>query len=155
MSCFVMNERNLAGVARFIYRLMNVNDNIWHGFSSDFKQTFSVIVFNDMCRDEKHSEEYLRNNFEEHIYTMLYLYNLKSYSTRYKEVYEEDFVPTFNPKDMSPFQFLKSLDCWLYQSMDDDGVYESEFYKILEKISNIYTKWTFNHLPEYQNAEWG
>ena len=86
---------------------------------------------------------------------MLYLYNLKSYSTRYKEVYEEDFVPTFNPKDMSPFQFLKSLDCWLYQSADDDGVYESEFYKILKEISDIYTKWTFMRLPEYENAVWG
>ena len=155
MSCFVMNERNLAGIARFIYRLMNVNDNVWYGFSSDFKQTFSVIVFNDMCRDEKHSEEYLRNNYEEHIYTMLYLYNLKSYSTRYKEVYEEDFVPTFSPKGMNGFQFLKSLNCWLYQSMDDDGVYESEFYKALKEISTVYMKYMFNHLPEYQNAEWG
>ena len=86
---------------------------------------------------------------------MLYLYNLKSYSTRYKEVYEEDFVPTFSPKDMSDIQFVKSLQCWLYQSMDDENVLHSEFYKLLEDISNTYMKYLFMHTKEYENAVWG
>lgn len=142
MSCFIMNERTLASMARRLTGLMNVNDNVWRGFSGNFKELF----WNSLNR---------KLPSEEVVYNMLYLNNLRAYCTRYDEVYEEDFIPRFNPHDMSDIQFVKSLQCWLYQSMDDENVLHSEFYKLLEGIANTCMKHLFMHTKEYEEAVWG
>ena len=156
MSCFVMNEGSLSSLAYTLGWLMNEYSSVYHGFSSDFKAEFKTVVFNKVVRDEGHSVAYAEKHYEEEIYKLLYSLNLKAYNARYKE--EGEFIPDFvksAPRFTNNFQIVKTMQCWLYQCDETDDVTESDFYKIIETVVNIYMKYVFMHLPQYESAVWG
>lgn len=156
MSCFVMDKGSLSSLAYTLRWLMNEYSSKYCGFSSDFKAEFKAIVFNKVIRNEGHSVEYAENHYEEEIYKLLYSLNLKAYNARYKE--KGEFIPDFvesAPRFTNNFQIIKTMQCWLYQCNETDDVTESDFYKIIETVVNIYMKYVFMHLPQYEFAVWG
>lgn len=79
--------------------------------------------------------------------------NQKSVNQRYSTK-EKPFIFEYEDKKSSDvFQFLKSVECLLYQSCEGDCE-EKEEYKFLTKLRDVLKNKIINDIEEYNKAKW-
>lgn len=103
----------------------------------------------DLAMNNKEFAE-LRNRFGTH----LLMLNGEAVYCRYGEESRETYEYEFSHVTVSKFQFLKSLQCYLYQCMEGP-IPETSLYKALEKIVDLLKGQIIDELPGYQEAVWG
>jgi hypothetical protein len=64
------------------------------------------------------------------------------------------FVPVKGTPFQKDIEFLKTLDCYLYQSCEGRAV-ETPLFSYLEHVKHLLERRIVRDLPEYQDAEWG
>jgi hypothetical protein len=82
--------------------------------------------------------------------------NVEAVNHRYAHNGEQP-VPAFREGpagEVTDWQVLKSLDCYLYQCSEGD-IPKSEFYKAVTNFRNALRAALVSQLPEYEAAKWG
>ena len=79
--------------------------------------------------------------------------NVYAVNGRYKEINSwEDFE--FAPEyDVTRYQALKSIQCWLYQCSEIDAD-ERPVFKFIEEVKNSLMRDIIEDIPEYKNTSW-
>ena len=160
MSCYIMHDRALSGLAKAIDTVENAGFD-YCGFSGgSWELSRALYPFR---------KEY--GNTPTAIFKALADLNARAYAGRYKEpvdlgafVYDPaapeylhpiqhdaEHIPIFTPEH---YQLLKSLDCYLYQT-NEDATRQTDLYKGLQEIRQSLAAAIITNRPEYRAATWG
>lgn len=157
MSCFIMEPRALAALARGMESVLNSGYN-FAGFEAP--ATLSEALEN--CRDNYGFFE------EKRIFTALYDLNMTAYAGRYKEETEPapewpDNVPRlltrpayngyWNP-GADFWKYYKLLDCLIYQTTED-ATHKHALYTALCDFSRVFAAYLVRNSAAYDGAGWG
>jgi hypothetical protein len=90
---------------------------------------------------------------------ILYRLNVRAVNERYGDTTDETTTKAMIKescvlKDVSVFQFLKSLECLHYQ-MSEGDVPKTKEYKLVEGLIESVKTAVINRIPEYNAANWG
>jgi hypothetical protein len=82
--------------------------------------------------------------------------NLLALGKRYGDELNEEEINNyeFNFKDSSKIQFIKNLQCFLYQCSEGD-IINTKLFKDLRKVEIALINDYINDLEEYKTAKWG
>lgn len=157
MSCFVMEPRAIAALARGLESILDIGYN-YAGFEAP------ATLYNALedCRDRYGYFE------EKRIFTALYNLNMAAYAGRYKVEAEPapewpDNVPYLlaRPAYNGYYQpgadfwkYYKLLDCLIYQT-SEDATYNNALYKALLDFSRVLAAYLVRNCAAYDAAEWG
>ena len=157
MSCFIMETRAIAALAKGMEAVLN------SGYTfAGFEAPATLAEALENCRDKYGFYE------EKHIFTALYDLNAAAYAGRYKENAEPapnwpDNVPRlltrpvyngyYNP-GADFWKYYKLLDCMIYQTCED-ATCNNALYKALVDFSRVLAAYLVRNCAAYDNAEWG
>lgn len=157
MSCFVMEPRALAALARGLEPVLNSGYN-FAGFEAPAKLAEAL----QDCRDAYGYYE------EKKIFTALYDLNMAAYAGRYEEEAEPapewpDNVPRllkrpayngYYKPGADFWKYYKLLDCLNYQ-VCEDATYNHALTKGLIDFSHVLAAYLASNCAAYENAKWG
>jgi len=146
MSAWMVSNETLSNIANLIdtYRVTGFN-----GFGYDMPDGLMRIVGSKSTKQ---------------IFEMLVNMNKEALKARYPQSYAEMIGETiFDSKSniyrtqyaglTYHFQFLKSLQCYLYQCYEGN-IPDCDLYKELTNLKHTLQSYIISKMPEYQAAEW-
>lgn len=157
MSCFIMETRAIAALARGMETILNSG----YAFAG-FEAPAALAEALEDCRDKYGYYE------EKRIFTALYDLNAAAFAGRYKEEQEPapewpDNVPRLltRPAYNGYYQpgadfwkYYKLLDCLIYQT-SEDATRDNALYKALLGFSRVLAAYLVRNCAAYDAAEWG
>lgn len=157
MSCFVMEPRAIAALARGLESVLTSGYNY-----AGFEAPATLAEALEDCRDKYGFYE------EEHIFTALYNLNMSAFVGRYKENFESapDWPekvprllkrPAYNgywQPGADYWKYYKLLDCFIYQT-SEDATRDNALYKALLDFSRVLAAYLVRNCAAYDAAEWG
>lgn len=157
MSCFVMEPRAIAALARGMETILNIGYT-FAGFTAPTTLAVALLP----CRDKYDFYD------EKQIFKMLYDLNEAAYAGRYKEEpspapdWPEDVPrlltrPTYNgyyKPNENFWKYYKLLDCLVYQT-SEDATRDNALYLALLDFSRVLAAYLVRNCAAYNAAEWG
>lgn len=132
MSCWIVDTFNVKRLASYLF---------FQGGNIGVRHTLQSNGYN-------HELDFIRLTNK-----MLKL-NHKSFNARYETTLEAPKVKDFDTDgEFASMQFLKSLQCYLYQSCEG-RCDKTKLYKMLDRISKIIEWNIISEMPDYKEAKW-
>ena len=151
MSCFILKEEIIAGIAEYIKAL---NDIGYDFFGYSIPHSLNAAL--DLG---------YRSTSENTIFKKLYAFNVQAFNGRYGDDFNCDdieipknYKTLFHPQEETPqpweYQLLKHISCYLYQ-VSEDATVNTNLYKALKELEIVIEKNIVWRMPEMQKATWG
>ena len=153
MSAFMISDNTLSMITNILCRLQVAG---YDSFGFESPESLNEVFSN--CRD------YYGFWTGEKVFSELANMNAAALKARYKDPddmignpkYKKD-IDIWEARENGPkqwhYQFLKSLQCYLYQCTEG-SIPETALYKALKELENIITYYIVTHTPEYKKAIW-
>ena len=159
MSCFIMKTESLALLADAIAKIHNY-DFCYLGFSPD---NSLYVELRDVNR-YGHVDESA-------VFAKLYRLNDKAYCCRYKQQHNPEQIPEYDFKNLHSmvrhvqyigayviepwhYQLMKLLDCWLYQT-DEDDTARDDFRLTIRDLRDVLCRFIVRSHKDYDMYPWG
>jgi len=139
MSAFIIENESLNNIVNSFFWRRN-NEHLRDKLRRDFNINLS-------CNNDKELNKEL-SNFGQ----LLANLNNNSVNSRYSELNEPIEFKLLEKEKVSIYQFLKSVECYTYQSCEGD-VDQKELFKLMEKVENGWASHIVSDLPEYDQAD--
>ena len=141
MSAWIMTNESINNIVNSIY---------WFKNNEFFKRQLNEKFKIDLYK----TEDIDLNEELKKLGTLLIKLNQESINYRYNQKdkpfkFEYSSTPALNI-----FQFLKSVECYLYQSCEIENYEEDETYKFMKGLSTFIKDTIINELPLYNKAKW-
>lgn len=151
MSCFMLKEEVIAGIADYIKTL---NDFGYDYFGYSIPESLNQAL--DLG---------YRSTPEKEIFKKLYAFNAKAFNNRYQSDFNPDTIDMpkkyktlYHPKEEFPqqweYQLLKTIACYNYQVCEETTC-NTDLYKALKDLETTITNNIVWRMPEMNNATWG
>lgn len=152
MSCFIMKEEVIAGLADYIKTL---NDFGYDYFGYSIPRSLNEAL-----------NLGYRSTPEKEIFKKLYAFNVTAFNNRYEadcdidvempKDYKTLYYPIDTEKAPQPweYQLLKTLSCYIYQ-VSEDVTIKTDLFKALKELETAITNNIVWRMPEMKEAEWG
>jgi len=140
MSAFIIENESLNNIVNSFFWRRN-NEHLRDKLRRDFNINLS-------CNNDKELNKEL-SNFGQ----LLANLNNNSVNSRYSELNEPIEFKLLEKEKVSIYQFLKSVECYTYQSCEGD-CNETELYKFMIELEESLRHEIINEIEEYKNAKW-
>lgn len=152
MSCFIMKEEIIAGLADYIKTL---NDFGYDYFGYSIPRSLNEAL-----------NLGYRSTPEKEIFKKLYAFNVTAFNNRYEADCDidvempKDYKTLYHPIDTEKapqpweYQLLKTLSCYIYQ-VSEDVTIKTDLFKALKELEMAITNNIVWRMPEMKEAEWG
>ena len=140
MSAFIIENESLNNIVNSFFWRRN-NEHLRDKLRRDFNINLS-------CNNDKELNKEL-SNFGQ----LLANLNNNSVNSRYSELNEPIEFKLLEKEKVSIYQFLKSVECYTYQSCKGDCM-EKPLYKFMIELEESLRHEIINEIEEYKNAKW-
>jgi len=141
MSAWIVTNKSINNIVNTFYWFKYP----FYGGRTELKELFNIDL-------EQHNDEDLNEELKKFGQLLINL-NQESINQRYEKK-DKPFKFKFSDvKSLSIFQFLKSVECLIYQSCEGNCEDKKE-YKFLVNLKRALTSKIINEIEEYKNAKW-
>ena len=141
MSAWIVTNESINNIVNSIYWFKYP----FYSGREELKRIFNINL-------EVNNDEELNKELQK-LGQLLVNLNQESINQRYNEK-KKPFIFDFEDrKSLSIFQFLKSVECLIYQSCEGNCEERKE-YKFLVNLTRVLTSKIINEIEEYKNAKW-